>query len=485
MRRLLRLLPLAALPCVTLFLTAASLPTSPKPEDVGFSAERLQRIHQMIQRHIDAGDITGAVTLVARKGQIAWVDAAGVMDLETKAPMKRDSLFRMASMTKPVIGTAMMMMIEEGKVTLSDPVSKFIPEFKNMKVGILQSPGGGRGAGATPPKYYTVPADRELTVKELLTHTSGLVAGPMGQNAVAPLRRKPEETLADFIPRLAQTPLEFQPGARWMYSASDGFDPLGRIIEIASGKPLNVFLKERIFDPLDMSDTSHYPTDAQMSRLVSVYQKRPDGLAKSPLAQSLSMSSKVYFASGGGLISTVDDYSHFAQMLANGGELYGHRLLSPRTVKYMANSAAKNISSEDSQMIVPTLTRFGRLAGERGTTSPTDAVATTSLLRQPVGVGQPPPQLGGIFFRRARAAVTPATWGNGHNRPSWQVRPQPNVTICPHRPRKPLATGTTRAGHLATDRLAPTSVNVPGQRPPGAADSSRRHYFREGRCLQQ
>jgi CubicO group peptidase (beta-lactamase class C family) len=340
MRRLLsflRLLPLAALPCVTLILAAASLPTSTKPEDVGLSAERLQRIHQMIQRHIDAGDITGAVTLVARKGQIAWIDAAGVMDLETKAPMKRDSLFRMASMTKPVIGTAMMMMIEEGKVSISDPVSKFIPEFKNIKVGILQSPGVGRGAGATPPKYYTVPADRELTVKELLTHTSGLVAGPMGQNAVAPLRRKPEETLADFIPRLAQTPLEFQPGARWMYSASDGFDPLGRIIEIASGKPLNVFLKERIFDPLDMSDTHHYPTDAQLSRLASVYQKRADGLVKTPFDQSMSMSSKVYFASGGGLISTVDDYSHFAQMLANGGELYGHRLLSPRTVKYMAS----------------------------------------------------------------------------------------------------------------------------------------------------
>src|SRR5580704_6904292 len=327
MRRLLRLLPLAALPCATLILTAASLPTSPKPEDVGLSGERLQRIHQMIQRHIDAGDITGAVTLVARKGQIAWVDAAGVMDLETKAPMKRDSLFRMASMTKPVIGTAMMMMLEEGKVSLSDPVSKFIPEFKNMKVGILQSPGGrgGGAAGAAPPKYYMVPADRELTIKELLTHTSGLVAGPMGQNAVAPLRRKPEETLADFIPRLAQTPLEFQPGARWMYSASDGFDPLGRIIEVASGKPLN------------MPDTHHYPTDAQLSRLAGVYQKRDNALVKSPLAQSLSMSSKVYFASGGGLISTVDDYSHFAQMLANGGEFNGHRLLSPRTVKYMAS----------------------------------------------------------------------------------------------------------------------------------------------------
>jgi CubicO group peptidase (beta-lactamase class C family) len=330
MRRLL------LLPVLALTLAAASLPKASKPEDLGLSGERLARIHQMIQRHIDAGDITGAVTLVARHGQLAWVDAAGIQDLDTKQPMTRESLFRMASMTKPVIGTAMMMMIEEGKVSVTDPVSKFIPEFKNIKVGILQSP-GGRGANAPAPKYYTVPADRELIVKDLLTHTSGLVAGPMGQAEAAKIRRKPEETLADFIPRLATTPLEFQPGTRWMYSASDGFDPLGRIIEIASGQPLNIFLKQRIFDPLDMADTSHYPTDAQMSRLVSVYQQRDKALVKTPLAASLSMSSKVYFASGGGLVSTVDDYSHFAQMLANGGEYNGHRLLSPRTVKYMAS----------------------------------------------------------------------------------------------------------------------------------------------------
>ena len=330
MRRFL-LLPLAALT-----LAAASLPTAPKPEDLGLSAERLQRIHQMIQRHIDAGEITGAVTLVARHGKLAWVDAQGVEDLDTKAPMKRDSLFRMASMTKPIIGTAMMMMLEEGKVSLTDKVSKFIPEFRDIKVGILETP-GGRGRGAAPPKYYTVPADRELIVKDLLTHTSGLVAGPMGQSAVAPIRRKPEETLADFIPRLAQTPLEFQPGTRWMYSASDGFDPLGRIIEIASGQPLNVFLKQRILDPLQMSDTGYWPTDAQMPRLVSVYRKTPQGLVKTPFDASMSMSSKVYFASGGGLISDVDDYSHFAQMLLNDGELYGHRLLSPTTVKLMSS----------------------------------------------------------------------------------------------------------------------------------------------------
>jgi CubicO group peptidase (beta-lactamase class C family) len=310
-------------------LAAAPLPSA-KPEDVGMSTERLQRIHAMMQRHIDLGDISGGVVLVARKGQIAFVEAQGTMDIETKKPMTRDSLFRMASMTKPVIGTAVMMLLEEGKVQLGDPVSKFIPEFKNIKVAMPDDPAKGPG---TPPKFYTVPAAREITVKDLLTHTSGLSSGPMGQSEVAKIRRKPTETLADYIPRLATTPLEFQPGTRWMYSPSDGFDVLARIVEVASGIPLNIFLKQRIFDPCDMPETSHYPTDAQMPRLATAYQKTDKGLVKTQ--NSLSMSSKVYFAGGGGLISTVDDYSHFAQMLANGGEFNSKRLLSPLTVKLM------------------------------------------------------------------------------------------------------------------------------------------------------
>ena len=157
----------------------------------------------------------------------------------------------------------------------------------------------------------------------------------MGQSEVAKIRRQPTETLADYIPRLATTPLEFQPGTHWMYSPSDGFDVLARIVEVTSGMPLNRFLKQRIFDPLDMPDTSHYPSDAQMSRLVTAYQKTATGLVKNE--NSLSMSSKVYFAGGGGLVSTIDDYSHFAQMLANGGELNGRRLLSPLTVKLMSS----------------------------------------------------------------------------------------------------------------------------------------------------
>ena len=250
--------------------------------------------------------------------------------------MTRDAVFRMASMTKPVIGVAVMMMLEEGKLQLADPISKFIPEFKGMNVAVPQGPAPAPGAGAAaPPKFSTVPAVRDITIKDLLTHTSGLSSGPMGQSEVRKNRRKPTETLADYIPRLGSTPLEFQPGSRWMYSASDGIDVLARVVEVASGVPFDRFLKQRIFVPLDMPNTSHYPTDAQMPQLVTAYQKTDKGLVKTE--NSLSMSSKVYFAGGGGLVSTIDDYSHFAQMLANGGELNGKRLLSPRTVKLMSS----------------------------------------------------------------------------------------------------------------------------------------------------
>ena len=219
-----------------LSLHAAALPEA-KPEDVGLSAQRLARIHAMAAKHIDLGDITGAVMLVARKGQVAYVDVQGVMDLESKKPVTRDTMFRIASMTKPVVGTAIMMLLEEGKLSVGDPVSKFIPEFKNLKVAVESEPGGG---AAKPPKYYTVPAAREVTIKDLLTHTSGLASGPMGNSEAMKNPRKPTDTLADYIPRLAASPLEFQPGSRWLYSPGAAFDTLGRIVEIASGIPLAI-----------------------------------------------------------------------------------------------------------------------------------------------------------------------------------------------------------------------------------------------------
>lgn len=333
-------LPLAA---------ASSVPTA-KPEDVGVSSERLQRISQMIQRRIAAGDMTGAVAIVARKGKIVHLEAQGVMDLESKKPMAKDTMFRIASMTKPVTGLAIMMMIEEGKVRLNDPVSRYIPEFRGLKVAIAQPAPAGRGAapaapapaapggrgGAPAPNFYTVPADRQVTVKDLLTHVSGLVSGTMSNSTIrAPeIARKPTDKLADYIPRLGGSALEFQPGSRWAYSAQAGFDTLGRIVEIASGMPLDQFFRQRIFDPLGMKDIAFWPSEQLWPRVASVYTRGTNGgLTKSQAPNG--MSSQVYFMGSGGLITTAEDYIPFGVMLANGGQLNGKRLLSPKTVEMM------------------------------------------------------------------------------------------------------------------------------------------------------
>lgn len=328
-------------------LAAASSVSTAKPEDVGVSSERLQRISQMIQRRIAAGDMTGAVAIVARKGKIVHLEAQGVMDLDSKKPMAKDTMFRVASMTKPVTGLAIMMMIEEGKVRLNDPVSRYIPEFKGLKVAIAQpAPAGRGGAAAAPvpaasggreavPNFYTVPADREITVKDLLTHVSGLASGPMSNSTtqVPAIARKPTDKLADYIPRLGGSALEFQPGSRWAYSAQAGFDTLGRIVEIASGVPLDQFFRQRIFDPLGMKDIAFWPSEQQWPRVASVYTRGANGLTKSQTPNG--MSSQVYFMGSGGLISTAEDYIPMGVMLANGGQLNGKRLLSPKTVEMM------------------------------------------------------------------------------------------------------------------------------------------------------
>src|SRR4029453_4634288 len=264
---------------------AAEIPLTTKPEEVGLSSERLSRITEMMQRRIAAGDISGGVTLVARKGRIAHLEAHGLMDIESKKPMVKDAVFRTAPMTKPVFGVAIMMMLEEGKLRLTDPVSKFIPEFKEMKVAIAQAnPRPTPAAGEEPaaPRFYTVPAEREITVRDLLTHTSGLVSGPMSTSEARKVARMPTDTLADYIPRLATTPLEFQPGLRWSYSPGAGFDTLGRIVEIVSGQNFDQFLRQRIFEPLGMKDTFFNINDAQRPRTATMYQKTANGLQKSP-----------------------------------------------------------------------------------------------------------------------------------------------------------------------------------------------------------
>ena len=311
-----------------------------KPEDVGLSSERLARITEMMKRHIAAGEISGGVTLVARHGRIAHFEATGVTDIESKKPMSKDSVFRIASMTKPVTGVAIMMMMEEGKLRITDPVSKYIPSFKDLKVAVAQPRQGQPAADepAGPPKFYTVPAEREVTIRDLLTHVSGLVSGNLSTATIRlpEIARKPTDTLADYVPRLGNSALEFQPGSRWAYSAQAGFDTLGRIVEITSGMPFDQFLRQRVFEPLGIKEAAFYPTETLEPRLVTAYQLDPKGkMAKNP--NSGGMQSKVYFMGSGGLITTAEEYAKFAQMLVNGGELNGKRLLSPRTITYMSS----------------------------------------------------------------------------------------------------------------------------------------------------
>jgi CubicO group peptidase (beta-lactamase class C family) len=322
--------PCLLLAVLALTVVSASAPTV-KPEDVGLSSERLQRISQMIQRRIAAGEVAGAVTIVARKGKVAHVSAQGVMDLESKQPLTSASMFRIASMTKPIVGVAIMMMVEEGRLRLNDPISRYIPEFRGMKVGIAQQ-GGGSGSAELP--FYTVPAQREITVKDLLTHVSGLGSGPMGTSDIAKVARKEGEKLADYIPRLGTTTLEFQPGSRWTYSPGAGFETLGRIVEITSGQPLDQFFRTRIFDPLGMKDITFWPSDSQWARVASVYTRGQNGLAKAQMPND-TMSRNVYFRGSGGLYSTAEDYIPVGMMLANGGQLNGTRLLSRKSVEMM------------------------------------------------------------------------------------------------------------------------------------------------------
>jgi len=297
-----------------------------KPEDAGMSTERLRRIHEAIERHIDAGEISGAVTLVARRGRIVHFEAHGLMDIESKRPMEKDAIFRIASMSKPITGVAVMMMLEEGKLRLNDPVSKFVPEFKDAKVAI---PHGAPGA------FYEVPADHDLTIRDLLTHTNGLMTGGAGSKA-APPRPVEGDSLATYIPRLGGVPLDFQPGTQWAYSGLAGPDTLSRIVEIVSGQSYDEFLRTRLFDPLGMHDTFFYPPDDRRARMTTLYSKSPHGLVRAANQDGFSL--KSYFSGAGGLMSTAEDYLQFAQMLLNGGELNGHRFLSPRTVELMSSN---------------------------------------------------------------------------------------------------------------------------------------------------
>ena len=320
-------------------LMAASLPTA-KPEEVGMSSERLKRIHEMVMRRIDSNQLSGAVTIVARKGRIVHHEAHGVMDLDTKKPMNTDTLFRLASSSKPVTAVAVLILMEEGKLKLTDPVAKYIPEFKNPRVAMeavrAAEPMGDRGPTAD--KNFTVPAEREITIVDLLTHTSGLATGGLGSAEFARImkERKPTDTLADFIPKLGAVPLDYQPGTQWRYSGLAAFDTLGRIVEIVSGQTFDEFLRTQLFEPLGMHNTFFNVPEKDQARVATIYSRSEKGLVKP--SNPLVIGTKAYFSGAGGLISTAEDYLRFAQMLCNGGQLNGKRILSPWTVDLMMSN---------------------------------------------------------------------------------------------------------------------------------------------------
>lgn len=304
------------------------LPTA-IPEDVGMSTERLKRIGDAVDRAIEEESITGAVTLVVRKGKVAHFEAHGLMDVDSMQKMKKNTIFQIASMTKPVAGVAFLMLLEEGTVTLSDPVKKFIPEFEGTQVAVAR-PESDEDA-----EIYLVPAHRDVTVGDLLTHTSGLVSGGVGSreaSRIAP--RHSNDTLATYASDLGRAPLDFQPGSRWAYSGLAGIDTVARIVEVVSGVPFDHFLRERIFEPLGMHDTAYIVPAGKISRVVTRYVRTADGLEE---REKPSWVDTVTLKAGGvGLWSTAGDYAKFAQMLVNQGELNGQRILGRKTVELMA-----------------------------------------------------------------------------------------------------------------------------------------------------
>jgi CubicO group peptidase (beta-lactamase class C family) len=320
------------------------------PEDVGLSSERLERIANAIQRSIDDGRIAGGVALVARHGKIAYLKAVGMADRDAKKPMRTDSLFRICSMTKPLTSVAVMMLYEEGRFTLNQPVSDFLPEFKNMKVLDPPFP-----QDKTSPPGALVDAKRPITIRHLLSHTAGLTYGGdrLGKAyrdaGIGSGLHQQEGTIGDGVKKLAAQPLLFQPGDAWEYSLAD--DVLGYLVEVVSGMPLDKFFQERIFKPLGMKDTYFFLPDEKVPRLATAYTYYPEkGLQPILGGQVVKEGDftysadypyrgpRTYFSGGAGLCSTAEDYYRFCQMMLNGGQLNGVRLLSRKSVELMTQN---------------------------------------------------------------------------------------------------------------------------------------------------
>ena len=333
MKRLIALLTLVSVLSFPGFVWAQGLPTG-KPEEVGLSSERLERVSRALRGEIEAGKIPGAVALVARKGRVVYFESFGVRDKATGETMPKDAIFRLYSMTKPFTSVATMMLMEEGKLLITDPVSKFLPALAKREVNTQQlDPATGKVS------YVLVPAEREVTIQDLLRHTSGLVYGSFTPNArMKELYEKAGAswdgvTPDEQIQRLAQVPLAHQPGTTWEYGLST--DVLGRVVEKVSGTTLGRFLDERVFGPLKMSDTAFVVPAAKIGRLAQPLLVEPS--TNQPIKLVDVTVPPKNDAGGAGSAGTVGDYARFTQMLLNGGQLEGTRLLSPTTVAFMTS----------------------------------------------------------------------------------------------------------------------------------------------------
>ena len=285
------------------------------PESVGFSSAGIKAFQDAMRALVDEGKLAGVTSLVARHGKVVHFDAYGVKNLETKAPLTKDTIFRIASMTKPIVGVAMMMLWEEGKWTLDDPVSKHIPQFAGLKI---KTPNG------------EVPQTRPMTMRQLMSHSAGFdtSGGYEGQNLTD--RTQPLQAMID---KLAKLPLAAQPGSDWRYGPS--VDIQGYVVEKLSGQPLDVFLRTRIFEPLRMSDTGFWVDPAKQDRITNIHTYSPDKKIITAPSQGNPTRKPVFLSGSGGLQSTTEDYFKFAQMLLNGGEANGKRLIKKSTVELM------------------------------------------------------------------------------------------------------------------------------------------------------
>ena len=331
---------------------AQDLPSA-KPESVGLSSDRLERIAALVQHDIADKRIAGAVTLVVRRGKVVWLKAQGMSDREAAKPMPSDAMFRICSMTKPITSVAVMMLYEEGKFLLDDPVSRYLPEFKNPKV--LVKPATGQP--------YAIPATKEITIRDLLRHTSGITyqwnddLGPTYEKAnVASGLLQYDGTIGDSVKQLGPLPLLFNPGDKYEYSL--GVDVLGRLVEVVSGKPLDEFFRTRIFEPLGMKDTYFFPPENKLDRLATAYTYYPEkGMNRFPdtpiregsfvySADYPSRGPKKLFSGGAGLVSTAMDYARFCQMMLDDGKVGSTRLLSRKSVELMTHDQLGKISQE-------------------------------------------------------------------------------------------------------------------------------------------